>query len=133
MPTKVKGMTSIEIAILVGIVLIIAVAVGWYLYTTFAASIESHPELRVASAVAFTNGTIRVEVVNTGSVAVHIDRAEVLGTIYSTRSGVWIDGYGGRGTVYIDTGRWLPPGTVLHGKLITVNGYTAPFTVRVAW
>jgi Tfp pilus assembly protein PilE len=38
MPTKVKGMTSIEIAILVAIVLAIAVAAGWYLYTTFAAA-----------------------------------------------------------------------------------------------
>jgi type IV pilus assembly protein PilA len=43
MPTKVKGMTSIEIAILVAIVLAIAVAVGWYLYTTFAASVGSQP------------------------------------------------------------------------------------------
>ena len=38
MPAKVKGMTSLEIAIIVAIVLIIAVAVGWYLYTTFVAS-----------------------------------------------------------------------------------------------
>jgi type IV pilus assembly protein PilA len=131
MPTKVKGMTSIEIAILVGIVLVIAVAVGWYLYTTFAASIESHPELRVTSAVAWSNGTIRVEIVNTGSVAVYIDRAEVLGTIYSTRSGAWVPGYGGRAIVYIDTNRWLAPGVLIRGNLIVYTGHTVPFTARV--
>jgi len=46
MPTKVKGMTSLEIAIIVAIVLIIAVAVGWYLYTTFVASTTGQPRLK---------------------------------------------------------------------------------------
>jgi len=34
--SKTKGMTSLEVAIIVAIVLVIAIAVGWYLYTTFA-------------------------------------------------------------------------------------------------
>jgi flagellar basal body-associated protein FliL len=50
MPTKVKGMTSLEIAIIVAIVLIIAVAVGWYLYTTFVSSVGGQPRLNVVSA-----------------------------------------------------------------------------------
>ncbi|MEM0370382.1 MAG: class III signal peptide, partial [Pyrobaculum sp.] len=35
---RTRGMTSLEIAVIVAIVLIIAVAVGWYIYTTFVAS-----------------------------------------------------------------------------------------------
>jgi len=35
---KTRGMTSIEVAIIVAIVLVITIAVGWYLYTTFAAT-----------------------------------------------------------------------------------------------
>jgi type IV pilus assembly protein PilA len=50
MPTKLKGMTSLEIAIIVAIVLVIAVAVGWYLYTTFVASATGQPRLNVVSA-----------------------------------------------------------------------------------
>ncbi len=57
MPTKLKGMTSLEIAIIVAIVLIIAVAVGWYLYTTFVASTTGQPRLNVVSAELSTNGT----------------------------------------------------------------------------
>jgi type IV pilus assembly protein PilA len=80
MPTKVKGMTSIEIAILVGIVLAIAVAVGWYLYSTFSASVSAQPYLRVTSAVAFSNGTIKIEVENMGGARVIFVRAEVFDT-----------------------------------------------------
>jgi hypothetical protein len=87
MPTKVKGMTSIEIAILVAIVLAIAVAVAWYLYTTFAASVGSQPNIRIVSAVAFTNGTIRIEVVNTGSSGVYIGKLRCLVHLYPTRDG----------------------------------------------
>jgi hypothetical protein len=35
---RLKGLTSIELAILLAIIIVIAVAVGWYMYTTFLAS-----------------------------------------------------------------------------------------------
>jgi type IV pilus assembly protein PilA len=80
MPTKIKGMTSVEIAIIVAVVLAIAVAVGWYLYTTFSASVGSQPQIRVVSAVAFSNGTIKIEVENMGGARVIFMRAEVFDT-----------------------------------------------------
>ena len=50
MPTKLKGMASLEIAIIVAIVLVIAVAVGWWLYTTFIAAGTGQPRLNTVSA-----------------------------------------------------------------------------------
>ncbi len=38
MATETRGMVSLEIAVLLSVVLVIATAVGWYLYTTFMAS-----------------------------------------------------------------------------------------------
>jgi hypothetical protein len=35
MATGARGMVSLEIAVLMSVVLVIATAVGWYLYTTF--------------------------------------------------------------------------------------------------
>jgi type IV pilus assembly protein PilA len=77
MPAKAKGLTSIEYAILVGIMVAIAVAVGWYLYTTFSASVGAQALLRVVSAVAFSNGTIKIEAENMGGTRVIFMRAEV--------------------------------------------------------
>ena len=131
MPTKVKGMTSLEIAVLVGVVLAIAIAVAWYLYSTFGASIGSQPYLRVTSAVAFGNGTIRVTVINTGSIGVSINRAEVYGRMYNLRGGwIWV-GPSGEVTVNIDTGVWARLGSIIHGRLMTDGGHTVPFSARV--
>jgi type IV pilus assembly protein PilA len=132
MPTKVKGMTSIEIAILVAIVLAIAVAAGWYLYTTFAAAAGSQPLLRIVSAVAFTNGTIRIELANTGSVSVNITQAEVFDTLYPLRDNRWIWlGPSAQVAVFVDTRRAIRPGSIIQGKLITSEGQVIPFTARV--
>jgi type IV pilus assembly protein PilA len=130
MSTKVKGMTSIEIAILVAVVLVIAVAVAWYLYTTYVASVGTQPVLRILSATAYWNGTIVVEVANVGSTPVNIWFAEVFGQIYPIR-GNWLWVYpGGHATVYIDTGRWIRQGSIVQGRLITEGGYSFPFTAR---
>jgi uncharacterized protein (UPF0333 family) len=130
MPTKVKGMTSIEIAILVAIVLVIAVAVGWYLYTTFAASVGAQPVIRVLSATAWWNGTIIVKVANTGSTHVNIIAAEVFGEVYRVRGGFVVIPPGGETPIYIDTGRWIRQGSLVQGRLITEGGQTFPFTAR---
>ncbi|MFZ8841513.1 MAG: hypothetical protein ACO2PM_21855 [Pyrobaculum sp.] len=45
-----RGMVSLEIAVLMSVVLVIATAVGWYLYTTFVASTVGQPRLGVVSA-----------------------------------------------------------------------------------
>jgi type IV pilus assembly protein PilA len=132
MPTKVKGMTSIEIAILVAIVLAIAVAAGWYLYTTFAAAAGAQPLLRIVSAVAFTNGTIRIELANTGSVSVNITQAEVFDTLYPLRDNHWIWlGPSAQVVVFVDTNRAIRPGSIIQGKLLTSEGQVIPFSARV--
>ena len=133
MPTKVKGMTSLEIAIIVVVVLAIAVAVAWYLYSTFAATIDSSSLVAVTSAVAFTNGTIRVDLLNRGSTVVRIADAFVFDRMYTVRGGrvISIDPAGGTATVYIDTGRWPRIGSIIQGKLITENGNAIPFSARV--
>ena len=43
-------MVSLEVAVLMSVVLVIATAVGWYLYTTFVASTVGQPRLGVVSA-----------------------------------------------------------------------------------
>jgi len=134
MPTKLKGMTSLEIAIIVAIVLAIAVAAAWYLYSTFASTIGSNPMVSVRSAYAFSNGTIRVEVVNTGSSPVYITQAFVIDRTYTVRWGtVGVGAGGGTATVFVDTGRWMGQGTIIQGRLITREGYSIPFSARVLY
>ena len=132
MPAKVKGMTSLEIAVIVAIVLAIAVAAAWYLYTTFASSIGSNPVLRVVSTVAFTNGTIRLEVMNLGNTFINIYGAQVFDTTYRVRGlYVGVSAGGGFAVVYIDTGRSVRRGTIIQGKLLTEDGHIIPFSARV--
>jgi len=137
MPTKVKGMTSLEIAIIVAIVLVIAVAVGWYLYTTFIASATGQPRLNIVSAEV-TGSTLTLLVVNPGPVDVQIDSAEVAGrsvTLSCTISG------GGSGRV-IGVGKNATctgtvgglsavPGTMLSGRVILSGGQSFPFSAVV--
>ena len=131
MPAKVKGMTSLEIAIIVAVVLAIAVAAAWYLYTTFSATIGSTPLVSVRAAYAFSNGTIVVAVTNTGSSNVYITQAFVFDRIYDVRGGTVVVGaLGWSNTVYIDTGLSMAPGTIIQGRLITNDGYNIPFTAR---
>ena len=130
MPTKVKGMTSLEIAIIVVIVLAIAVAAAWYLYSTFAATIGSSPKLRVVSAYMFYNGTVKVDVMNTGSTTVGIIGADVFERRYPVRGNVVVVGPSASATVYIDTNRAARLGSIIQGKLITTDGYIIPFSVR---
>jgi hypothetical protein len=64
-------MTNLEIAIIVAIVLIIAVAVGWYLYTTFVASTTGQPRLNVVSTgLSSGTGQLKLVLVNPGPVDV---------------------------------------------------------------
>ncbi len=131
MPAKVKGMTSIEVAVLVAIVLAIAIAVGWYLYTTFAASVGAQAKVKVVSAIGFTNGTIKIEVVNTGATHVTFTHAEVFERVYPVRGGFAYFGPGMQGVVYIDTGRWVRQGSIIEGTLISEGGIVVAFTARV--
>ena len=141
MPTKLKGMTSLEIAIIVAIVLIIAVAVGWYLYTTFVATTGGQPRLNVVSAE--INGTssgspkLTLILVNPGPVDVQILNAEVAGqsvtltcTIQGGGSGDVI-GVGKQATCTGTVGVSATPGTMLPGRVILSGGQSFPFNAVV--
>jgi type IV pilus assembly protein PilA len=135
MPTKLKGMTSIEIAIIVAIVLVIAVAVGWYLYTTFVASVSSQPNLNVVSAeISASNKRLRLVVVNPGPADVQIVSAEIAGQIIrlSCQGGAVIKvGSNSTCTGDVPASITLTPGTMLNGRVIVSGGQSFPFTAAV--
>ena len=126
MPTKLKGMTSLEIAIIVAIVLVIAIAVGWYLYTTFAAA-GQQSGLVVTSTKACTDGMLYLNVVPQGAAQVVIVGVDFAGTSITTTpitvSSATI--------VTVKTGLTLQAGQVLTGRVILSSGAMAPFTATV--
>jgi len=139
MPTKLKGMTSLEIAIIVAIVLVIAVAVGWYLYTTFVATATGQPRLNVVSAE-ITGNTLTLVVVNPGPVEVQIEYAEVAGKITNTFSCTIKSGSGGGKVVGVGaraecTGTvdelTAVPDTMLSGRVILSSGHSFIFNAVV--
>ena len=143
MPTKLKGMTSLEIAIIVAIVLIIAVAVGWYLYTTFIASVTAEPRLNVVSAeivVSGSTGTLRIIVSNPGPVNVRISSIEVAGNTMTSFTCTIIEGSGSAGLLEVGAkarcegivpGISPVPGTMLPGRVILSGGQSFPFNAPV--
>ncbi len=132
MPTKLKGMTSLEIAIIVAILLIIAVAVGWYLYTTFIASTSGQPRLSVV--LAEINGTssgspkLRLVVFNPGPVDVQISSIEIAGQVIPETRTIPV---GNQTTVTVDVGVSATPGTMLPGRVILSGGQSFPFNALV--
>ncbi|MFN3805156.1 MAG: class III signal peptide, partial [Pyrobaculum sp.] len=74
-----RGMISLEIAILLTIVLVIAVAVGWYIYTTFVASVGGQPRLAIITAEIKQDGTFKIVVMNPGPVDVQVATVEIAG------------------------------------------------------
>ncbi|MEM0464560.1 MAG: class III signal peptide [Pyrobaculum sp.] len=130
MPTKTRGMTSLEIAIIVAIVLIIAVAVGWYLYTTFVASTTGQPRLNVVSAeVKAGTKQLKLVLVNPGPVDVQITTIE-LGN-YTVSAGNRIIPVGANATITVAVpGTWTP-GTMIPGRVILSGGQSFPFNALV--
>jgi type IV pilus assembly protein PilA len=128
MPAKVKGMTSLEIAIIVAIVLIIAVAVGWYLYTTFVASTTGQPRLNVVSAELYTNGTLKLVLVNPGPVDVQISSVEIAGQVVPATQTIRV---GDQVTVRVTASVSATPGTMLPGRVILSGGQSFPFSALV--
>jgi len=130
MPAKLKGMTSLEIAIIVAIVLVIAIAVGWYLYTTFAAA-GQQSGLVITKAVIYKpqSGSPRLElrVAPQGAAQVRTVSVEVAGksfTYETTISGVTDV------TITLE-GLNVAVGQTLTGRVVLSNGAIAPFTATV--
>jgi len=133
MPTKLKGMTSLEIAIIVAIVLVIAVAVGWYLYTTFVATTGGQPRLNVVSAeiTGASGGSpqLTLILVNPGPVNVQISAVEIAGHVFQVTQTIDV---GQQVTLPITvTGVTATPGTMLPGRVILSGGQSFPFNALV--
>ncbi len=142
MPAKVKGMTSLEIAIIVAIVLVIAVAVGWYLYTTFIATAGGQPRLNVISAeLSSSTRELKLRVVNPGPVDVKVENAEVAGeTVQLTCEPVSQNDQVQNNVIKVGsqaecTGQMqrvtATPGTILPGKVILSSGHSFLFNAGV--
>ena len=132
MPSKLKGMTSLEIAIIVAIVLVIAVAVGWYLYTTFVASTATQGRLSVSNAeYVHLTGQLRLYITNPGPQPVTV-KVAVLNGMQCTEL---VKRYGvGESDWYIvscSLSGPLPPGTMVPGYIVTTAGTTFPFNAIV--
>jgi YbbR domain-containing protein len=137
MPTKLKGMTSLEIAIIVAIVLVIAVAVGWWLYTTFISSTASQARLQIVSVDIYQDGKGKVIITNPGPANVKIEsiyiqgpNGETAATIQCTADNVLMVGQQYTCTV---TGgpSGLAPGTMVPGRIVTSGGQSFPFNAIV--
>lgn len=133
---KTRGMTSLEIAVIVAIVLIIAVAVGWYIYTTFVASATGQPRLNIISAEIYENdGIVRLTIVNPGPVDAKIQTIEVGGSAAKglecedTQDNVIKVGQQAICKAEGPTG--LRPGTMISGRVILSGGQSFPFNAVV--
>jgi len=123
---KAKGMTSIEVAIIVAIVLVIAIAVGWYLYTTFAAA-GQQSGLIVKQARAYSDKKIELDVVPQGAGQVKIVSVEVAGQPASCNPEV----IPGPTTVTCTASADLAVGQVVSGRIVLENGAVALFSATV--
>ncbi len=139
MPTKLKGMTSLEIAIIVAIVLVIAIAVGWWLYTTFIASSASQARLQIVSVDLYEDGNGKAIITNPGPanvkiVAVYIQGpgGEVTATITCANAADNVLEVGKQYTCTISGGpAGLAPGTMVPGRIVTSGGQSFPFNAIV--
>jgi len=133
--TKLKGMTSLEVAIIVAIVLVIAIAVGYYLYVTFS-SASQQTGITVTEATVYVDSsgkpTLYLKVVPQGAAQAQINRIEVAGqsfdcssdtnAIISKPTAITVD-ISGKLTVAV--------GQTLSGRVVLASGMASPFTAPV--
>jgi len=128
--TKLRGMTSLEIAIIVAIVLVIAIAVGWYLYQTFSTA-SQQTGVTITEAVVYVQGntaTLYLKLVPQGAAQVQIDRIEVAGKTYTCTNAIISGPTSGTLTL---SGLTLSVGQVVSGRVVLASGMAAPFTASV--
>jgi hypothetical protein len=136
------GEISIEQAILLGIIVVIAVAVGWYMYTTFIASVQSGSKISVSQATIDTSGNLMLVVSNAGPAPVAVIIGVYVGntpcspksatgpaTISGTKVSVGTDGTAT--LTYSCQSFSGVSGTTVQGYLVLSTGATFPFTASV--
>jgi type IV pilus assembly protein PilA len=140
MPTKLKGMASLEMAIIVAIVLVIAIAVGWYLYTTFAAA-GQQSGLVVTSATIYNPGgdataCLVLRVTPQGAASVEIVSIEVAGNTFDASKVTVNEEQKARVTgpatvkVQLENVK-VAVGQVVTGRVVLSSGAMSPFTAIV--
>jgi hypothetical protein len=123
-------MTSLEIAIIVAIVLVIAVAVGWYLYTTFVASTATQGRLSISNAE-YSNGQLRLYITNPGPQPVTVKVAVLNGEQCTELEKRYEIGKSDWYIVSCSLRGPTPPGTMVPGYIVTTAGTTFPFNAIV--
>jgi len=142
---KTKGMISLEVAIIVAIILIIAIAVGWYLYNTYASASQRSTvgvQLATAYAVGQTGQPIsklilylRLQPSSPGQ-QIEITNIEIGGKMlscqnaYITQTGWYTIDLTNKFNTEIQNGQ-IGPGQILAGRILLRDGGTALFNARV--
>jgi len=141
MQTKLKGMTSLEIAIIVAIVLVIAVAVGWWLYTTFISTAGTQGRLQIVSVDLYQGDGKGVAIItNPGPANVKIEAIYIQGPngevpatnirCETADDNVLVVGRQYRCT--FESGlTGLVPGTMVSGRIVTSGGQSFPFNAVI--
>ena len=127
-----KGLTSIELAILLAIIIVIAVAVGWYMYTTFLGATQSQAKLVIVNAVySASKGYLNLTLTNPGPVntvtiqAVYLNGQSCSGTAQVSVS------QGPQTFQFTCPANMAAAGTTLQGQVVIASGATFPFTASV--
>jgi hypothetical protein len=130
-------MTSLEIAIIVAIMLVIAVAVGWWLYTTFISNTATQARLQIVSVDLYQDGNGRAIITNPGPANVKIQAIYIQGPGGETPAEIEcttgnVLEVGKQYTCTIENGPAnLAPGTMVSGRIVTSGGQSFPFNAVV--
>ena len=131
---RLKGLTSIELAILLAIIIVIAVAVGWWVYTTYLATASGSPTLQIVSAqYSSSSGTLTLTVVNPGPVDnVGISAIYLAGVQCKNPSTTSVSISGSPHSITAScSGITAAVGTKLSGQLVTTAGTAFLFNAVV--
>jgi len=119
-------MSSLEFAIVAVVVLVVAVAAGWYLYTAFAATKQQIGVLAVQEVKVYEDGSFELRVVPQVVGQVKIIGVEVAGVTVTLEQEI-----AGSDTIKGKVEVKLTPGQVVSGYVVLDNGAAALFTATV--
>jgi len=119
-------MTSLEVAVILALVLVVAIAVGGYIYTTFATARQPSGVLVVQEAKVYEDGSFELKVVPQVVSRVEVLSVEIAG-IQKPLTKVVTGPDTIKGKIDVE----LTPGQVVSGRVILDNGAVALFTATV--
>lgn len=119
-------MTSLGAAVIVAVVLLIAIAVGGYIYTAFATAKQPNGLLVVQEAKVYEDGSFELRVVPQVVGLVKIIGVEVAGVTVTLEQEIT-----GPDTIKGKVDVKLTPGQVVSGRVLLDNGAAALFTATV--